>query len=110
MALLEALRTFPEKSDQPLAVIFSPNLFSLSALREIVRYQIFNDNPTDIRIVFEEEQLIICYNELIGIRSLSRKRRKQEIDWIAEKMLHATNIFLKQASLHQEPSANKNPS
>ena len=84
---------FGEK--KTLAVGIKPEGFKLRALREIVRYQIYNENQTEIAIDTPAGRQVILRQELLKGRELTGNDKRVFLDSIAETLSQSHKIIIK---------------
>lgn len=87
----------PEQSidnDRVLAVRLDPVCFSISALREIVRFQIFSEDPKEIVIIRRNKGLCILPDILRSARRYYGQERRDFLDDIAYEMSKAEEVII----------------
>lgn len=79
---------------ETLRVDFDPAYFRRSALREIIRYQIFSDQPKTFIIVGKNFTTFISSNSLRDARRHKGNERREFLDLLAEEMFEAERVVL----------------
>ena len=80
---------------QTKQVHFDPFKFTRTALREIIRYQIFSAQPKEFIIVGEDSITFISFKLLKGARRYFGEERREFLDLLAEKMINARMVTVK---------------
>ncbi len=79
---------------QTQKVHFDPFYFSRGALREIIRYQIFSDQPKEFVIIGKGSTSFIPPNSLRDARRYYAGERREFLDLLAEEMINAERVIL----------------
>lgn len=73
----------------------SSHPFSVRALREIVRFQVYRDDaPTEIKMVYEKKIVILSTSTILKARNLFGKDRRRFLDVVASTMYDAEEIII----------------
>lgn len=83
---------------QTQRVHFDPFKFTRTALREIIRYQMFSGQPKTFIIVGENSTTFITPNSLIDARKYFGEERREFLDLLAEEMVNAKRVILQISS------------
>lgn len=76
------------------AVRLDPICFTRSAFREIVRFQMFSEDPREIMIISNNESLCISWNFLRDARRYYGQERRAFLDYIAGKMVRSERVII----------------
>lgn len=76
------------------AVRLNPIFFSWSVFREIVRYQIFSENPREIVIMARGKSLYISPNTLKDTRSHFKEEGRDFLNYVANRMIRAHRVII----------------
>lgn len=85
------------------AVDIDPKKYSFIALRQILRYQIYNGDPTEIVIV-QNGRHTISYENLKDARKYIGDKRKSFLDSMALRMKQAKIIIINRPPISSESS------
>lgn len=81
-------------SQAPYSIDFNPFYFKRSALREMIRWQMFSDDPKEFIIVGENYISLISPKLLKNARKHKGDERREFLHSLAEEMWNAERIIL----------------
>jgi len=76
------------------AVRLNPKYFSIPAFREIVRYQIFSEDPREIVITARGKSLHIYPNTLKDVRSHFKEEGRDFLNYVANRMSKSRRVII----------------
>lgn len=80
---------------QPTEIHINPKYFSRSALREIMRFQIFRVDALIEIVMFNEEGILLSASTMLKARDLFGKDRRRFLGATASAMHNSTKVIIR---------------